>query len=158
MSSPGSPNGLHDMVQQHAVAHDDRDVRSTVFCSGRVALENIRGQSCARNPQAGSAAQRRNHRVRRKNYTILHLAIADKASDASLFGNLSDRRTRADGCHAEVLSVYLPVQVPKIKVRFNFLPGKTAPEGLRFDFRERKVELVWVDPSSPPTPCTPPLR
>jgi hypothetical protein len=72
--------------------------------------------------------------------------------------NLSDRRTRADGCHAEVLSVYLPVQVPKIKVRFNFLPGKTAPEGLRFDFRERKVELVWVDPSLPPTPCTPPLR
>jgi hypothetical protein len=28
----------------------------------------------------------------------------------------------------------------KIKVRFNFLPGKTAPEGLRFDFRERKVD------------------
>jgi hypothetical protein len=54
--------------------------------------------------------------------------------------NLSDRRTRADGCQAEVLSVYLPVQVPKIKVRFNFLPGKTAPEGLRFDFRERKVD------------------
>jgi hypothetical protein len=40
----------------------------------------------------------------------------------------------------------------KIKVRFNFLPGKTAPEGLRFDFRERKVELVdGLDPSSPRT-------
>jgi hypothetical protein len=83
MSSPRSPDGLNDMVQQHDVAHDDRNVRSTVLCSGRVAPDNIRGQSCARNPQAGSAAQRRNHGVRRKSYTILHLAIADEVGTAA---------------------------------------------------------------------------
>jgi hypothetical protein len=72
--------------------------------------------------------------------------------------NLSDRRTRADGCHAEVLSVYLPVQVPKIKVRFNFLPGKPRRKACVSTFESGKLTGVWVDPSSPPTPCTPPLR